>query len=121
MLFDNSSIIIEMMLADKPVVTYKNTCPGPYLIDCTDIDEIGDALERAISRPDNLIQAMRNYVAQFEAHRDGHNSERVLAAVDDFILNQKHKLRSKPLNLFRKIKLRWRVKNKYFKYLFLRK
>ena len=121
MLCDNSSIIIEMMLADKPVVTYKNTCPGPYLIDCTDIDEIGDALERAISRPDNLIQAMRNYVAQFEAHRDGHNSERVLAAVDDFILNQKHKLRSKPLNLFRKIKLRWRVKNKYFKYLFLRK
>lgn len=117
MLCDSSSIILEMMLCDKPVVTYKNTSPGPHIIDCTDADRISDALETALTRPDSLMQAMRSYVAQFEAHRDGHNSERVLAAVDDFILNQKHKLRSKPLNLFRKIKLRWRVRNQYIKYL----
>ncbi|MCM1021770.1 MAG: CDP-glycerol glycerophosphotransferase family protein [Muribaculum sp.] len=118
MLCDNSSIILEMMLTGKPVVTYNNTYPGPHIINCTAPDQVGDALEIALTRPPELMKAIEKYVASFEAHRDGHNSERVLAAVDDFIANYKKKLKKKPLNLFRKLKLRWKLRKKYIPYLF---
>lgn len=117
MVCDNSSIILEMMLTAKPVVTYKNNVPGPYVIDCTSPDQVGDAIEKALTRPPELMQAIADYVASFEAHRDGHNSERVLAAVDDFLVNWKHKMKRKPLNLFRKLKLRWRHRSSYIPFL----
>lgn len=118
MVCDNSSIILEMMLTGKPVVTYYNNLPGPYLIDCTSPDQVGDAIEKALTRPPELMQAMADYVASFEAHRDGHNSERVLAAVDDFIANHKAHMKIKPANLFRKFKLRWRLRKKYLPFIF---
>ena len=57
---------------------------------------------------------VRKYALYHEAHRDGQNSARVLDAVDDFITNCQGKIKKKPLNLIRKIKLRWRLK--YFKW-----
>lgn len=117
MLCDNSSIILEMMLTGKPVVTFGNNVPGPYLIDCTETSQIGDALEKAISRPPELMKAIDDYVAGFEAHRDGHNSERVLAAVDDFVANHKTHMKRKPVNFFRKLKLRWKLRNKYLPFI----
>jgi len=113
MLCDSSSIIIEAMLLEKPVVTYRNTHPGKHLINVLDKNEIGAALEKAMKRPENLMQEIRKYTLHHEAHRDGKNSERVLLAVDDFIENYQGKLKPKPLNLVRKLKLRW--KTKYFK------
>ena len=106
------------MLTGKPVVTYHTYVPGPYVIDCTSPDQVGDAIEKALKRPPELMQAMADYVASFEAHRDGRNSERVLAAVDDFLTNQKKKMKRKPLNLFRKLDLRWRLRSKYVPYVF---
>lgn len=113
MLCDSSSIIIEAMLLDKPVVTYRNTHPGKHLIDVNDKDAIGEALERALQRPQELMDEIHQYTLHHEAHRDGQNSRRVLQAVDDFIENYQGKLKPKPLNLVRKLKIRWKVK--YFK------
>ena len=110
MLCDSSSITVEYMLLDKPVVTYRNTHPGKHLLDVTDTALVGPAIERALSRPEDLMQNIREYTSQHEAHRDGKNSARVLDAVDDFIANYKGRIRRKPLNLLRKIKLRWRLK-----------
>ncbi|MGN0219176.1 MAG: CDP-glycerol glycerophosphotransferase family protein [Muribaculaceae bacterium] len=109
MLCDASSIILEYMLLDKPVVTFHNTTPGPHLIDVTDTADIERALERALTRPDDLLQAMRAYRDRQEAHTDGHNCARILAAVDDFIANSRPHLKPKPLNLFRRLQLRYRI------------
>ena len=110
MLCDSSSIIVELLLLDKPVVTFRNTHPGNHLINVLQEHEIGSAIEKALTRPADLMENIRAYTAQHEAHRDGQNSARVLDAVDDFILNCKGKIRKKPLNLLRKIKLRFRIK-----------
>lgn len=109
LLCDASSIILEYMLLDKPVVTFHNTTPGPHLIDVTDAGDISSAIERALSRPPQLIEAMRAYRDRQEAHTDGHNCARILDAVDDFIATRQGQLRPKPLNLFRRLKLRYRV------------
>ena len=110
MLSDSSSIIVELLLLDKPVVTFRNTCPGNHLINVINEKDVGDAIEKALTRPVDLMENIKTYTAGHETHRDGKNSARVLDAVDDFILNYKDKIRKKPLNLFRKIQLRKRIK-----------
>ena len=109
LLCDSSSLIVEYMMLSKPVVTYRNTHPGDFLIDVQELSEIGPALERALTRPADLLQNIYRYTAEHEAHRDGQNSARVLDAVDDFIQNYQGRIKKKPLNLWRKIKLRWSI------------
>ena len=106
LLCDSSSIIIEYMLLDKPVVTYQNTNPGKHLIDINSVNDIEGALETALSRPDYLMQNVREYSLYHERYRDGKNSARILDAVDNFIENHQNSMDKKPLNLIRKLKLR---------------
>lgn len=114
LLSDASSIIVEFMLQDKPVVTFCNTVPGKHLLNVTETDAVEEAIEKALSRPEALMEQVRAYTYKHERHRDGKNSARVLDAVDDFIASYQGRIKSKPLNLFRKLKLRWRLK--YFKW-----
>lgn len=110
MLCDSSSITVEYMMLDKPVVTFRNTHPGPHLLDVLKEEDVEPALEKALQHPADLMQHIHEYTSFHEAHRDGHNSARVLDAVDDFIANSQGKIKQKPLNLFRKLKLRKRLK-----------
>lgn len=112
MLCDTSSIILEFQILDKPVVTFRNTNPGPQLINVTQTDEVRAALEQALNRPPQLMEQIRSYTSQFEAHRDGNNSQRVLSAIDDFIQNRQQYMKPKPRNLLRKWKL-WRASRAY--------
>lgn len=114
LLCDSSSLIVEYMMLDKPVVTFRNTHPGPFLLDVQTKDEVGPAIERALTHPNELMQEIQKYTSYHESHRDGKNSARVLEAVDDFITYHQGHIKSKPLNIFRKLRLRWQLK--YFKW-----
>ena len=113
MLSDSSSIIIEYLMTGKPVVTLRNTNPGPYLIDVDSPADIPAAIERAASRPPELMREIELYANHCDPHRDGHNSARVLDAVDDFIAHHQAHMKRKPLNLWRKIKLASSLFKKY--------
>lgn len=106
MLCDSSSIILEFMFLDKPVVTFRNSHPGPHLIDVQRPEEVGPAIERALTRPEALMKEIRAYTMHHEPHRDCHCSARVLDAVDDFLERGHIGLKPKPMNLIRKWKLR---------------
>ena len=43
---DASSVIVEAMMLDKPVVTYCNTMPGPHLLNVTETDAVEDVYKR---------------------------------------------------------------------------
>ncbi len=116
MLCDSSSMILEFMFLDKPVVTFRNSHPGPHLINVTEADKVGEAIERALKRPEDLMEQIRAYTMRHEPHRDCKCSARVLAAVDDFIANHMGHMKPKPLNLVRKLKLRKQLG--YWKHLF---
>lgn len=109
MLCDSSAIIVEYLMLDKPVVTLRNTIPGPHLVNVENVEDIPDAIEYASTKPSELMKGMHEYTAYHEAHRDGQNSARVLDAVDHFIANYKGRLPHKPLNLLRKFKVRMRL------------
>ena len=110
MLCDSSSIILEFMFFNKPVVTYRNTKPGSHLLNTQNINEVENALEVAFTRPKELMKEVEAYSLFHEAHRDGRNCERILEAVDDFNINHRGRLKPKPLNLWRKFRLRNRLK-----------
>jgi CDP-glycerol glycerophosphotransferase (TagB/SpsB family) len=105
---DTSSAVSEFLLTGKPVVTFRNRRPGPQLIDIDDPYAFEAALERALARPPDLMQAIREHAASLHPHRDGRSSERVLAAVDALRAGGDRELRPKPRNLWRNLKMRWR-------------
>lgn len=111
MVCDSSSIIIEFLYLMKPVVTFKNTSPGDYLIDIKEVEQLEGAIEKALNPSAELIRNIESYVNYMHPYRDGKSSARILDAVDDFIINHKGKLKKKPLNIIRKIKLRLKAKH----------
>jgi CDP-glycerol glycerophosphotransferase (TagB/SpsB family) len=106
MISDTSSALHEFLLTYKPVVTFRNRRPGPQLIDIDRPEALLPAIERALSRPPELMRNIRAYADALHPYRDGKSSERVLDAVDEFIAAGARNRRRKPLNLWRKLKIR---------------
>ena len=106
---DTSSALSEFLLTGKPVVTFKNRRPGPQLIDIDDPAQFEPAIERALARPPALMQAIASHAAAIHPYQDGRSSERVLDAIDAFIAGGGRNRRRKPLNLWRKLRLRRRI------------
>ncbi|NWO04342.1 MAG: CDP-glycerol glycerophosphotransferase family protein [Alteromonadaceae bacterium] len=110
MLCDTSSIMFEFMFLDRPVVTYRTKMPGPYLIDVDDVGEVEAALTKAMEYPIELMEATRALCNGLHSFRDGRSSSRVMDAVEKFISLEQSGLKKKPLNIFRKIKIRLRLR-----------
>lgn len=106
---DTSSALNEFLLTGKPVVTFRNRRPGPQLIDIQDVDQFEPAIERALSRPAELMQAIREYGQAIHPYHDGRSSERVLEAIDEFIARGGVNRKPKPRNWWRKLKIRRRI------------
>jgi len=102
---DTSSALSEFLLTKKPVVTFKNRRPGPQLIDIHDVGEFEPAIETALTRPPELMQAIEHFANELHPYRDGKSAERILDAIDIFIAAGAKNPRKKPLNLWRKLKL----------------
>ena len=55
------------------------------------------------------MAAVREFADQLHPYRDGRSSERVLDAIDAFVAAGGRNRKPKPLNLWRKLKLRRRI------------
>ena len=106
---DTSSALSEFLLTGKPVVTFKNRAPGPQLIDIDDAAQFEPAIERALARPPELMQAIKDFGEAIHPYHDGRSSERVLDAIDAFIAAGGRNRKPKPKNWWRKLKLRKRI------------
>lgn len=120
MISDSSSVILEFMFLDKPVVTFRNPRPVPAFVDIDKPEMLESAIERALSRPEQLMADVQAHTLYHEAHRDCRCSARVLDAVDDFIAEGHKGLKKKPWNLVRKFKLRRAMHYPAFRGLFCR-
>ncbi|MCE2572632.1 CDP-glycerol--glycerophosphate glycerophosphotransferase [Motilimonas eburnea] len=106
MLCDTSSIVLMYLMLQKPVVTFNNKMPGPHLYNITQTDQVHPALTEALTHPADLMQGIRDYTESLHPYRDGHSSERVLAAVDGLLAKGTSHLKAKPSNLIRHLKMR---------------
>jgi hypothetical protein len=105
MLGDNSSMITDFLLLNKPVVTFNNAVPQPSLHNITNESELDDAIEYALTKPAALMEEIRSYGQITHPYSDGLSSERTLKAVDDAI-EKLPQIKAKPLNIIRNLKLR---------------
>jgi len=80
--------------------------PGPHVLDVKRSGDIRAAVIRALSRPPDLMQAAREYIDQLHPCRDGQASRRVIDATHEFIRDHAGRLKAKPPNLWRKLKIR---------------
>ncbi|WP_128581531.1 CDP-glycerol glycerophosphotransferase family protein [Pseudoalteromonas agarivorans] len=105
MLCDTSSVLLMFLLLRKPVVTFCNQKPLSHLLDVTEADKVEAAIEHALTKPNKLMQSIEDYCLELHPYTDGKSSQRVLNAANEF-LHKKEKLKPKPLNLFRNLKMR---------------
>ena len=106
MVSDTSSILQEFLQLERPVVTFRNRTPGPWLIDIQNPEDLPRAIEQALACPAELIDEIRSHNAQLHPYTDGRSSERVLQAIDTYSTMASKPGRSKPFNLIRKFKMR---------------
>lgn len=109
MVSDTSSVIYEFLWFDKPVVTFRNTFPEDHLINILDSKSLETAIEEGLSYPADLSDHINQKMNIVHPFRDGQASARILDAVDDFISNYQGKIKEKPLNIFRKLKMRFKA------------
>jgi len=115
MLTDTSSVVTEFLLLDKPVVTFRTRFPAPHILDVTKPVELEPALNKALQHPDEFMNEAKKFIIQMHPYMDGKSSHRILNAVDDFIAHYSFKLKPKPLNLWRKLQVRQRLKYYHLK------
>ncbi len=109
MVCDTSSVILMFLIQNKPVVTFKNIDPGPYLLDIDNPALLEQSITRALSHPPELMQQLQQKTAQTHPYQDGKSAQRVVTAIDE-VLAGKHPLKkSRPLNFFRNLKFRQRL------------
>lgn len=111
LLSDTSSVVAEFLLLDKLAVTFRNSRPGPHLVNFTQPEDLEAHLQRALDRRPADLAAARGFADAMHPYRDGHSSRRVLDAVEAFIRDgQAAQLKRKPLNFFRRLKMRRRYR-----------
>jgi len=113
MLCDTSSIAIEFQVLGKPLVTFRAKFPGPQQLDVRVPAEVQGALTHALQMPSDLMAATRIFTDRLHPWYDGLSSQRVLEAVDMFLLPGQVELKRKPLNILRKWKVRRKLR--YYK------
>lgn len=109
MFSDTTSAIQEFMLTKKPIVTFDHHRPNKAVINVTEIAEIEPALNNALQYPPKIIQEITDIDLENHPYTDGKSSKRVIDATIDFLHKDKSYLKSKPLNLIRKYKIRKRL------------
>lgn len=118
MVSDSSSVIYEFLWFGKPVVTYKNTFPADHLLNIVEPSMLEKNIEEALSYPTVLMNNIRAFMNIVHPMRDRNAALRILNAVDDFNDKYKGKIKKKPLNVIRNLKLR--MKTGYFPFGWLR-
>jgi len=106
MMCDTTSVLQEFGLTEKPIVTFKHRIPRPHHINITNVDEVEMALDKALNNPNLLLKEIREFNALLHPYKDGKSSQRVIAACIEQLLADKSDLKTKPLNLVRKYKIR---------------
>lgn len=109
LLCDTSSVVPEFLTQHKPVVTFRNTKPGPHLLNVERIEDVEPALRRAFELPASLRKAIEEYAADIHPYRDGQSSARVLDATRSALEQGRSGLKRKPLNLGRRLQARARL------------
>lgn len=106
---DNSSIIQEFLLLQKPVITINNINPKSIFININKPCELDDAIEQALrlSHSEKFKIAAQQYIADISPISDGKAASRIIDAVEEQITTGW--VDRKPHNIIRNLKMRYHL------------
>ncbi|HZH44045.1 MAG TPA: CDP-glycerol glycerophosphotransferase family protein [Lysobacter sp.] len=104
---DTTSVVSEFVVQRKPVVTFRNRAPKPYMLDFVDPARLPAMLAQAFAPPVELQAALAENAERIHPYRDGRSTERVLAATEALLRGEFGQLRRKPLSAWpRRLQIR---------------
>ncbi len=112
MVCDNSSILQEFLILNKPVVTFNNRAPQSCLINIDDPAQLEGAITTALNPTIDLKQAIKDYGPSVTPYLDGQSAARVYQAALEML--ESDWTDTKPVNLWRNWKMRRQLG--YFKF-----
>jgi hypothetical protein len=98
LLADTTSVVSEFVVQGKPVVTFRNRAPKPHMLDFDDPARLPAMLEQAFAPTPALQAAIDRYADEIHPSRDGHASQRVIAATQALLRGELGTLRAKPIS-----------------------
>lgn len=105
-LSDTSSVLAEFALQEKVVVAFNNRRPEPWMLNFEQANKLEAMIEKALLKEDSFVKRINQHCSFIHPYNDGCSSERVLAAIDKLVSSGTQHLKSKPLNLVRRLKMR---------------
>ncbi len=99
MISDTSSALYEALLLDKPVITYKNVADKKYWLDINNVNLLGKAFDEV--QTELFVQKRKWIIDNYDPYLDGKVSQRMLAAVEDYIVRYGVP-KERKINLWRK-------------------
>ena len=103
---DTTSAIQEFLIQKKPVVTFNHTFNHNYLLHVNQASNLEDMFNYALSYPKDLIKKIDLLVQELHPYFDGKSSKRIVDTTISYLHKDKSHLKTKPLNLIRKYKIR---------------
>ncbi len=110
MVSDTSSVIGEFSLLNKATVSLNNKEPGDYLVNINQAAQLEGAIERALNPSAALKLAIKAYAEDLHPYNDGDAAQRILSATEAMLSEGIKAKKSKPLNLFRNLKQRKKLR-----------
>lgn len=114
MVCDTSSVLLMFLLLSKPVVTFKNSNPKPYLINFEQPELLAQMISHALTKPKQLMDNIEDFQRQTHPYKDGLSAERVLNAVEERLTGSEQPKKRKPLNIFKSLAMRWELNYWHF-------
>ena len=110
LLSDTTSVVPEFAVQHKPVVTFRHRVPQPYMIDFDDPAQLPRVLDLAFAPGHAQLEAIRCHADGIHPYRDGHSSQRVVAAVTDLLAGRLGTLSRKPfMSRLRSLQIRQKL------------
>tara|TARA_B100001250_G_scaffold405660_1_gene423508 strand:- start:1119 stop:2144 length:1026 start_codon:yes stop_codon:yes gene_type:complete len=107
LLSDTSSVVYEFLLFDRPIITFNAITRIEKGINIINPDDIAGAITRSIEDPNEFNQSRKEILNDIHPYTDGESSKRVIDTILEIINGKElEKLRSKPINWYRKRQIR---------------
>ena len=108
MISDTSSVVYEYILLNKPVVTLESKSQNINWENYTDVQELEESVRYILEGKDKFKNKREETIALYHPYSDGHSSERMIEATEDYI-NTYGVPQKRRLPLLRK----WKLWHKY--------